>query len=61
MKAPTTRVVVAIPVELDQRSPQNSALTRVAIMLEHGNRTVGDKWIVVTDYSSGTVSLVPKT
>jgi hypothetical protein len=60
MKAPTTRVVVAIPVDLDQRSPQNTALTRVAIMLEHGNRIVGDKWLVVTDYSAGTISLVPQ-
>jgi hypothetical protein len=60
VKAPTTRVVVVIPVDLDQRSPQNTALTRVAIMLEHGNRIVGDKWLVVTDYSTGTISLVPQ-
>jgi hypothetical protein len=60
MKTHTTRISVEIPVDPTQRSPLKIAVARVATMLEHGNRTVGEPWIVVTDYSTGTISLIPK-
>jgi hypothetical protein len=61
VKTPTTRISVEIPVDLTQPSPQSNAITTVAVMLDCGNRVVGERWLVVTDYNTGTISLIPKT
>jgi hypothetical protein len=60
MKTLTTRILVEIPVDLGNSAPQNAALLRLATMLEHGNRVVGDRWHIVVDADSGTIRLVPQ-
>jgi methylaspartate ammonia-lyase len=60
MRTPTTRFMVEMPVDLGNTARQLAALLRLATMLEHGNRIVGDRWHIVIDESAGTIRLIPQ-
>jgi hypothetical protein len=60
MRTPTTRIMVEMPVDLGNAAPQNAALLRLATLLEHGNRIVGDRWCIDIDQRTGTIRLIPQ-